>query len=61
MIGVILTAVKLPGKKTIVSGAIDVMLVLSLFLSAAICIVFRVCSCAFRCKIKSMMTSFRPL
>jgi hypothetical protein len=59
--GVRLTAVKVPGKKTMVSSAIDVMLVLSLFVSAAICIVFRVCSCAFRCKIKFMMTSFRPL
>ena len=46
IIGVILTAVKVPGKKTMVSSAIDVMLVLSLFVWAAICIVLRVCSCA---------------
>jgi hypothetical protein len=55
-----LTAMNVPGRNIMVSSAIEVMLVLSRFISAANSMLLSASSCVLKWKIMFITTSFRP-
>ena len=52
---------KVPGRNIMVSSAMEVMLVLSRFMSAASSMLLSASSCVLKWNIMFMTTSFRPL